>query len=574
MKINRISAIFLSMGLLCSPFFSVAEKKATPTWGKESQAVYDLLVAQMQNADADYAGSVDTLVRFAKTQKDDRLLAKAYRSLLQTERYAEAVDIAKVWQKNSKLDVEKFYVLALVLNKETDKALSVIEKSLSKNAANAEPSLLSQDDKTHFQEAKLFAYVQLLMSNWYHPQVLTVLKRLYQDYPDSGSVSKAYVNLLRFHGDIDQAIKVVDQFLFKSPKDLALLQEKSDSYRYGLRLTDAENVWKNSLKDYPNNAKLRFAYAQFLYDKYDFQAAQAQLQQLPKNSEDFSQSLLKMMVAVQLGEYETAEKAFRWSQLDTEEKDNAHYNYGDKLLQKKQYDLALKQLQQVSEKGKLALPAALKIGRIHYAKNLSEGNQWFADLQEKYRLENDVLVKEKAAAMEAVDKQKEAYQLLNAYLEKHPKNEDVRYVRALLAAEMHLDSQAIEDLKRLYATAPDNTDIQNALGYTLLTEPKELAYGTRLIKKSLFSNPASPAVVDSMGWANYQQKQYQAALPYFRYAYGLYLDGEIIGHYIMGLMASGQTSLAKKLYQLEIQYLPNKEKIQQITQSVQEELES
>lgn len=558
MKINRIRVFLLSLSLL-SVNMTLADEKKTPTWDKDTQAVYDLLIAQMQNAGADYAGSVDTLVKFAKQQKDQRLLTKAFRALLQTERYAEAVDIAELWRKNSTRNVDKFYALALVLNNEADKAVSEIRKKLPSDDASK-------------QEAMLYSYIQLFMASWYHPSVAVVVGKLHQAYPESGIISEAYVSLLRWQGDVDQAVTVIDRFLFKSPKDLALLQEKSDVYRYALRFKDAEKVWEDVLKDYPNNSKFRFAYAQFLYDRYDFTRALQQLTEVPRDETNFSMQMLKMMALVELGDYNAAEKVFPWARLNDDEADSANYNYGDALLKHKQYRRALLAFEKVRDDTELALPAALKIGQIKYADNVVLGDAWFDKVEKKFQLEKDIALRERVAAMHKAGKGQLGYEKFNAYLKSNPKNDDIRYARALLAADMGMDVTAIDDLKLLYATTPDNADVQNALGYTLLSQPDEITYADNLIKKSLFSTPTSPAVADSMGWAKYQKKQYAEALPYFRYAYSQYQDGEIIGHYIMVLMANNEQSLAKKLYQLEIQYQPNREKMKKITRSVEQVL--
>lgn len=572
MKINRVYRPFIFAALLSLPMSGLAEK-STPQWSDESQAVYDLLLAQLQNADADYAGSVETLVRFAKKYKDERLFAKAYQALLQTEKYAQAVDLALLWKKNSRLSVDKFYVLALALNKETDKALSIIKKNLQSNDFKGHHAdLLKQLDKSFLQDGKLFGFIQLLMSQWHHTEILTLMEKLYENYPDNTAVGKAYVDLSRWHGQTDKAVKVIDESLFKTPKDLSLLQEKSDTFRYALRLDEAQAVWENALKDYPKDDKLRLAYAQFLYDKYDFSGAKTELEKLEKKPTELLVARVKMMVQVQLGDYQAAEKAYAWSQLDTAEKDKAYYQFGQQLLEKKAYDLAFEQFEKISEKSPLALAADLKIGQIKYARSLVEGEAWFVKLKHKHHLDGAQWVSEKASAMQGAKKEQAAYNLLNTYLEKNPQNQDIRYFRAILSAEMGLEEQAIQDLKQLHTVSPDNADIQNALGYTLLSQSDAVAYAVQLIKKAFFRKPANPAIADSMGWAYYQQQQYEAALPFLRYAYGQYLDGEIIGHYIVALLASGQKSLAKTLYQLEVQYEPNKEKIQQITQAIQKEL--
>ncbi len=264
MKINRITAVLFSAGLLL-PTIGVGKDKTPIVWDDNSQAVYDLLVAELQNADADYANSADTLVKFAKKQKDNRLFAKAFRTLLQTERYDDAVDLMKTWKKNTKLSIDELYVLALVLDKQTDKALSVIKENTI------------DTDTDEIDDKKLVGYVQILMENWYHPESLTVIKKLYNTYPDNDMVGRAYAQLTTDYGEIDQAVKVIDKYLFKTPTDVGFLQVKSNIYRYDLQLEKAEEVWTNSLNDYPKNNDIRLAYAQFLYDKYDFQAAEKQL---------------------------------------------------------------------------------------------------------------------------------------------------------------------------------------------------------------------------------------------------------------------------------------------------------
>ena len=141
-------------------------------WDKDTQAVYDLLMTQMQNASADYSNSVDTLVKFAKQQKNKYLMYKAFNALLQAGRYAEAVDITKFWKSHSKNNnTQKFYVLALVLNEEVDKAVGEVKGQLKKHPSDS-------------QKEVLFDYVKVIMSKWYYPATLDVISRFYADYPD------------------------------------------------------------------------------------------------------------------------------------------------------------------------------------------------------------------------------------------------------------------------------------------------------------------------------------------------------------------------------------------------------
>lgn len=507
--------------------------KNAPKWDKDTQAVYDLLVAQMQSADANYSGSVDTLVKFAKSQKDEQLMIRAFRALLQTERYADAVDITELWRETSQNNaVDRFHVLALVLNNDIDKALATIEKSLDKASAEATDEVL-------------LGYLEVLMSVWYKPEILKLVKKLYPDYSDSVPLGRAYIRLLYLNGETEQAVAILDKQLFHDPKNINLLQEKADIYRYALQLKDGENVWVNVLKDYPNEPLFQLAYAQYLYDRYDFERADKQLENIKDDKLAFSLATLKMMTKVQLKQYKIAGDAFVWDKLSDAEKDNAHYSYGDMLLSHQQYPLAQKQFEQVSENGELSPAAFTKIGETKYAESFAAGDAWFAKLEKKPQWNKADIARDKSNALQKTGHSQAALDVLNDFLKDNPQNDNARYARALIYAEMGRDDKAIEDLNHLHTAAPDDTDFQNALGYTLLSQPQSLERATTLIKKSLFNQPNSPAITDSMGWALFKQKKYSDALPFFRYAYSQYLDGEIIGHYVMTLSNNGEGYLAK-----------------------------
>lgn len=566
MKINRVGVLIL----LCGSFFQTvaAEVKASKTWQPDSQAVYDLLVAQMQNSSADFGGSVDALVRYAKSQKNDRLYINAYTALLRTQRYADAVQLVKDWRKHSELKLDRYYLLALVLNDELDLAMTIVDKQLE-NADNL------------VNHPVLASYVQILVTHWYNPNVPEFLSRLYDNYAENELLTMTLVKQLRWQGAVDKAISLLDKALFADPKNLVLLQEKSDVYRYALRLKEAESVWQNILKDYPDNVVFQFAYARFLFDKYDFAAADKLLTTMnPKAKQQSRVDLLHIMSKIQLGDYQAIEHIIDKGQTDEDEKNRLYYDIANFLLDAKQSQLAKQYFEKIkvsNEVGRLALAIALKMGQIHYQENLEKGNQWFAKVQDKFHLSYAESVKEKVVAMRAADLDKAAYQLLNDYLAANPKNEEMRYLRGLVAAEMYKEKRAAEDLGMVHATSPDNTDVQNALGYTLLStadgDTNKLQAAGQLIKKALFVQSDSPAVVDSMGWLLYQQKSYEQSLPYLRFAYAHYSDGEVIGHYVAALAKSGQLALAKKLYQLEMQYPLHQEKIRYYTKSIKEQLQ-
>ncbi|PIE45919.1 MAG: hypothetical protein CSA45_01300 [Gammaproteobacteria bacterium] len=383
MKISIIINIISILAALSWPLPAIAKEPPslaqaagkTPAhpknWDNDTRAVYDLLLAQMQSADTDYAGSVDTLVKFARTQKNDGLYAKAYKALLQTERYSDAAMLCKIWQQQSKhKGINKFYVLALTLNGDIDQAVNATLQALKSNPGKGQHT--DSDDNMDNIERALYPYLQMLVSHWYQPSVTEVIARLYEAYPDSELVAIMYVKQLRWQGQLEKAVDIVDKRRFNDPKNLGLVQEISDIYRYAVRLDEADKVWQQLLADYPNEAEFQFAYAQFLFDRYDFAGAEKTLATIGDSNLETQVNTLKIMTAIQLDKYAEAEAIFANHFTDTAEKQRARYNLANSLLQQKQYDLAKKYFQPLVDfndenprdpdiDNEFALPAALKI---------------------------------------------------------------------------------------------------------------------------------------------------------------------------------------------------------------------
>ncbi len=556
--IKRRTIALLLLGIIATQQ-TLADSKTDSlpqSWDNESRSVYDLLSAQMQNADADYRGSVDTLVKFAKSQKNNQLYASAFKALLEVERYGEAVTLVKEWQKHTKMPLHIYTILAQTLNNEPELAIKAIHKQIK-------PPIEAHD--------VLADTVPILLRYWYLDRTTDVIGKIYEDFPDNEAVAVTYARQLRWAGRVDEAVKIIDKLLFKDPKNINYLDEKSNCYRYALRLKEAENVWKDALGDYPGDEQIKVAYAEFLFNKYDFQGAEKVLssvdaKHLDKNFVERFLIWLQLRVAVHLNNYKALDTIYDWENAPARMRDNLAYNLATLLIENKAMDLAKTYLEKIDEEGELALSAALKKAQIDYTDSIDKGNDSMVRLAEKYHLNDSEVVREKANAMQKAGLEKMAYQLLTDYLADNPKNEDIRYMRALVAAEMHHDDQAVEDLKILYNRSPDNEDYQNALGYTLLSNTDDYESAEEMIKKALSEQPGNVPIIDSMGWVLYQQGQYQEALPFFRYAYANYQDGEIIGHYIALLEKIGKKALSKTLYQLEKQYLPNVEKIERYRQ--------
>ncbi|WP_301673751.1 tetratricopeptide repeat protein [Neisseria blantyrii] len=102
----------------------------------------------------------------------------------------------------------------------------------------------------------------------------------------------------------------------------------------------------------------------------------------------------------------------------------------------------------------------------------------------------------------------------------------------------------IADLETALKLTPDNAQIMNNLGYSLLTDPKRLDEGFALLQTAYQINPDDTAVNDSIGWAYYLKGDAESALPYLRYSFENEPGPEVAAHLGEVLWALGERDQA------------------------------
>jgi tetratricopeptide (TPR) repeat protein len=141
-----------------------------------------------------------------------------------------------------------------------------------------------------------------------------------------------------------------------------------------------------------------------------------------------------------------------------------------------------------------------------------------------------------------------ALEVLDAAVVQYPDVLDVRLARVFTYERMGRDADSIRELRRLLAERPGDPVVQNALGYTLADQDRDLAEARTLIEASLAQTPDSAAVLDSMGWVLFRQKDYPKALDYLERAYRRAQDPEIALHLGEVQWALGERDAARKTW--------------------------
>ena len=129
-----------------------------------------------------------------------------------------------------------------------------------------------------------------------------------------------------------------------------------------------------------------------------------------------------------------------------------------------------------------------------------------------------------------------------------PDDSRLLYSRALLNEDLgHIDL-AVSDLRQMIKLDPNNADALNALGYTLANTGKDGEEALTLIEKALTLKPGEPAIIDSLGWAQYRLGNLEEAVKQLRTAYAKQPDAEVAAHLGEALWKSGHKDEARKVW--------------------------
>ncbi|MEO8802409.1 MAG: tetratricopeptide repeat protein [Rudaea sp.] len=129
-----------------------------------------------------------------------------------------------------------------------------------------------------------------------------------------------------------------------------------------------------------------------------------------------------------------------------------------------------------------------------------------------------------------------------------PDDSRILYARALLNEDLGHVDLAVLDLRELIKLDPNNADALNALGYTLANTGNDQAEALTLIEKALALKPGEPAIIDSLGWAQYRLGNLDEAVKQLRIAYSKQPDAEVAAHLGEVLWKAGHKNEAKEIW--------------------------
>jgi tetratricopeptide (TPR) repeat protein len=239
----------------------------------------------------------------------------------------------------------------------------------------------------------------------------------------------------------------------------------------------------------------------------------------------------------------------------------ALYYLGVIAERRKDSDRAMRYYQRVAT-GEFSLPAQQRVARIRTEQSGVQAG--LAHLDEVARAQPQLapdVYSAKAALLASQHDDKRAGQVYDEGLAKFPDALDLRMNRVFFYERTGKEESAIRDLRALLQERPGDAQLQNALGYTLADNDRNLDEARALIVSALAKSPDNAATLDSMGWLLYREGKHTEALGYLQRAAKLASDPEIDLHIGEVQWAMGDQAAARETWQQALVRAPDNEKL-------------
>ena len=137
-----------------------------------------------------------------------------------------------------------------------------------------------------------------------------------------------------------------------------------------------------------------------------------------------------------------------------------------------------------------------------------------------------------------------------------PNSRRLRMGRAQMLADLNKHRSAIRAMEELLEDYPRDSEVLNALGYTLADRGMRLKEAHEHIRLALELAPDSPAIIDSMGWVLYRLGRTQEAVPLLERALESFPHPEVAAHLCEVLFELGETERAAALLRDSLAAIP------------------
>jgi len=512
-----------------------------------SGLLYELMAAEVANQRGYSATAYSKFLELAQRTRDPRLARRAAEIASEDRDDEKALRAVSLWVETDPDNIEARLNLArlLLAGGRGEEAAPHLEKLLSAGGVNV---------------TDVFAQInRLLARNPNRQSTLTIIQGLAAKYPNVPEARIAVARAAAAAGNDELAISEARAASRLKPDwDVPVLMSAQLLTKRSPAEASAE--LKRFLDTNPKATEVELAYARSLIGEKKYPEALAQFQRVEKAAPGNPDVLYALgLLALDARDYKNAEAYLKKLLAADEVRDkNLVYIYlGQMADEQKKYAEARNWWQQVG-RGDQYLPAQVRIAQS-FAKEgrVPEGRTFLQSVATTSNQQRVQMILAEAQLLREAKQDREAFDLLQAGLDKLPNHPDLLYESAMTAEKLsRLDVQETQ-LKKLIQLKPDYAHAYNALGYSLADRNERLAEAKDLIEKALKIAPDDAAIIDSMGWVLYRLGDLPRAIELLKRAYEMRPDAEIAAHLGEVLWAANRRPEAERIWREALAKTPD-----------------
>ncbi len=523
------------------------QDKDLPKASLDADTLYNLLLGEIASRRGQIDLAATLLGRVAQTTRDPRVAERAALAGLYARRFSEALESARLWVELRPKSVEARMTLGAIL-------LELERAAEARTQFDAILKLAPGDQLDH----AYMRTVSVLARHAKRNAALEIMESLTQQHPRSPVAQFALSHLAVRSGDLDKGLSAINRALALKPEWEEAALFKARILVSQKDLVRAEKFYESYLDRHPDSVTMRINYARHLIDLKHWNQARAQFERVVRSSPADPEAVYALgLLSMQTGRNADAEKYLRQAVEMRPDNHTARLYLGQLAENSKRYEEAGRWYQSVSHGDSylesqaryavmLAKQGKINEARAHLRKVPAEG--------EKQRVQ--LLLAEEQILRDA-KRHAEAFELLSEALGRMPKNNELRYARALTAEKLGHLKVAEADLKDVLTRDPKHAHALNALGYTLADRTNRYTEAKEYLDRALALRPDDPFILDSMGWLMFRLGKNDEAVRYLRLALTKRSDAEIAAHLGEVLWVTGRRDEAKEIWNKALRETPD-----------------
>lgn len=392
------------------------------------------------------------------------------------------------------------------------------------------------------------------------------LRQLSREFEDVDTIRIALVQLLAQNGRFDEALEEMELVLSTSEltPNMVLLHgqilQNQDDPEGALR------VMRNGVREFADDKSLRLSYARLLIQNDQFEDAQEQFAIIvEQDPEDWETLYSVALLDMELEDFDSAIVNLEKLIAADQRFDEAQYYLGFIYQQQDEIEQSIEHYRQVRIGTNNYLAAQQEATRHSIALGeLDDAHAWLVRQSSgQPRLEILFTTIESGLLIQA-DYIVEAKSLLDNALNRFPNEADLLFARVLYYDSQSDREGSERDLRQIIRMQPDDSRALNHLGYMLADQTTRYDEALELIERAIAISPDDPAIIDSLGWAQYKVGRYEEALANLRRAFAVFPDHEVASHVGEVLWMMGREDEANQIWQDALETRPDSELIREV----------